>query len=667
MSNKNLINSIKACLYLTLLVPLIVDNNSVFPFIFSKVIYFRILLDITILLFLWYQWKNKSRKMSLAWPEILLLAFFLWSSLTTIWGVDWQYSWWSGYERMGGLVSLAHYVAYFFILIRVFSEKDWRYFFRGIILLGLVIFLQSANQLSDSMRRAYGSLGNPIYLGEYFLYLFWFALLLFYISQNKLERYLMLGAMAMGIAGIFMSGSRGPFISLAVALVIFLFWQILSVRTWKVKTFFITVLAVIVLLVSLGIFAPQNKLVRNIPMIDNLSELKSMGGSLTNRLIVSGIAWQSFLERPFGWGWDNFTTAFNKHYNPNLLKRGWGDTYFDSAHNLYLDILVGTGFVGLLLWLAFFTFLLLSLWKIYKNNPADKKNLLVLIFLLAILTQFVVAFLHPSGYLLLFIILAYAVSVIKKEQPDKNIYWTCKKVSFSSLIIVLAILALFSIYRNYQAFRGNHGQVRAQQALYYQKYDEYLNIIDANWQAWGPYERDILRDMISTLSSTDLSQVSANSQAAYINLLKKSIDLLATDIEKYNKQSTQDYLSLLKGQTLLWSTGQKNDSQINETYTKLLAINDKHQQVAFTYFNYLAISEQWDRALVVLDKTISDAPDIYYPYWYKAKIYLFLKDYSKSYENYLLAKARGFEPQGLSDQNLVKLLEQLKASSTVAN
>ena len=104
--------------------------------------------------------------------------------------------------------------------------------------------------------------------------------------------------------------------------------------------------------------------------------------------------------------------------------------------------------------------------------------------------------------------------------------------------------------------------------------------------------------------------------------IKKEVEE-AYDIVKNNLQSLVEYDSILRLQIMLWGVGEKNDDKINEVYKNLLAINDQHQRVHFAYFNYLAISEQWDRALALLDKVISDEPEVYYPYWYKSKIYLF--------------------------------------------
>ena len=69
------------------------------------------------------------------------------------------------------------------------------------------------------------------------------------------------------------------------------------------------------------------------------------------------------------------------------------------------------------------------------------------------------------------------------------------------------------------------------------------------------------------------------------------------------------------------------------------------------------MSEKWEQAIVLLDKVISDEPNVYYPYWYKVKIYTYLTDYAKAYDNYILAKDRGFVPEE-ADMVWINLIEK---------
>lgn len=666
MPNKNILNIIKLLLFLGILVPLLFDKGTIFPFIFSKIIFFRVIVDLAVLLFVWTLWKKPKTQLILRWPDILLLVFVLWSMLSSLWGVDLQYSWWTGQERMSGLVSILHFVAYLYLLVNIFSTKDWLYFLRGILLVGLIIFLKSVGELGGGNYRAAGSLGNPIYLGEYFLYLFWLAGLLFFISKNKIERWIMICFLLLGIAGIFISGSRGPLLSLVVALLVYFVWYIFQLKKNILRISLGGVGIMLAIVVALGIFAPQISLVQKLPIINNLSELKNFSGSLTNRLIVSGIAWQAALERPFGWGWENFTTAFNIHYNPELLKRGWGDTYFDSAHNLYLDILVGTGFVGLILWLTFFFFIIYSLWHLYKKSENEKNKFILLIaFVISILTQFFVAFLHPSGYFLLFVVLAYIFYCLRQESASRTFTFSLLRWFYVGVLSILALLVTFYCYQNIKAYNENKQQQLAyRNIVVYKNLAETEALIKASWGSWGPYRRDILRNYVEYIESIGIGDLPADYRAKYIQIVKDLSVEIEQDIAKNNTQSLVEYESVLRLQIILWGVGEKNENKINEVYQKLLAINDKHQRMNFTYFNYLAISEQWDQAIALLDKVISDEPDVYDPYWYKVKIYTYLADYARAYDNYILAKDRGFVAEE-ADMVWINLIEKNRASSTI--
>ena len=60
-----------------------------------------------------------------------------------------------------------------------------------------------------------------------------------------------------------------------------------------------------------------------------------------------------FLERPIlGWGWYNYYTVFDRHYQPNFFRHGWTETWFDHSHNQYFDMLATGGIAGFLSYLS---------------------------------------------------------------------------------------------------------------------------------------------------------------------------------------------------------------------------------------------------------------------------------------------------------------------------
>jgi O-antigen ligase len=71
-------------------------------------------------------------------------------------------------------------------------------------------------------------------------------------------------------------------------------------------------------------------------------------------------------ERPIlGWGPENFSPAFEKHYLPQF------EVWFDRAHNIFLDYLAQTGILGLLSYLSIFV---IFYWQFFRKTrfEADK-------------------------------------------------------------------------------------------------------------------------------------------------------------------------------------------------------------------------------------------------------------------------------------------------------
>jgi O-antigen ligase len=134
---------------------------------------------------------------------------------------------------------------------------------------------------------------------------------------------------------------------------------------------------------------------------------------------VWGEAWKGFLERPvLGWGPENFTTVFDKFFNPNFYAPGQNnETWFDRAHSVYFDYLSETGILGLLAYLgmfAVFAYEFFSLKRRAKHEGSGHHNAnilvrgLMLAMPVAYLVQGVAIFDVLPMYLCLFLFLAFS-------------------------------------------------------------------------------------------------------------------------------------------------------------------------------------------------------------------------------------------------------------------
>jgi len=218
MINKILKYAIWAGIYLTLLIPFIVFDNTFFPFITGKAFVFRIIAEI--ILGLWLVLIIRDEEFRPKWSWVLgaagLFTFIL--LIADINAVAPFKAFWSNFERMEGWVTFIHLLAYFVVLGSMFnSERKWLWFFRTAVVSPIlyVVFeyfsylknLASLNTIDPTVAHPFtiggymnymglvgdrwaGPLGNPIYLGVLALFLAYFLIILIHqdIINKKKEK-----------------------------------------------------------------------------------------------------------------------------------------------------------------------------------------------------------------------------------------------------------------------------------------------------------------------------------------------------------------------------------------------------------------------------------------------------------------------------------------------
>jgi len=390
-----------------------------------------------------------------------------------------------------------------------------------------------------------------------------------------------------------------------------------------------------------GIFFPNNKIIKNIPIVNNLSDIKNLGGSVSNRVLVSQVAIGAFKEKPLGWGFNNFSTAFNSNYKAEFLRRGWGDTFFDYAHNYYLDILVGLGVLGFGSFLAIFAS---AIYKVIKKIKKSRRKIFFSLFLsllFSIMTQLLFSFLHPTFYLWLFLSLAFIAYMTKDTEEDGVI-------SSKKFLVVNVFILLFAIFFSWALFYGNIKVYTANRLdenvrfLIHEKHiTEALLLIENSLGSLGPMHREIVRDYAEYLVA---ASITTEQKERYVELLFSLNTEILKNLEKYNQSNMFDYLFLMRVNIILNTLGEDKGAEIENIFARASNISDEKQELNFLYFNYLVQSEKIDEARVLMEKIVKDDTQLYYGYWYLARIHLFLGDINTARDYYQQAIDRGFVP-----------------------
>ena len=123
-----LLNASRVGILLVLLMPLVITSSTLFPFIVGKAIYARIMIEVTFGAWVVLVLVAPKHRPKRSW---ILIAFGVWlvaSIIAGYAGVSLQRSLWSTYERMQGIVDLAHWAGFVLVAGSVFrSVNDWKW------------------------------------------------------------------------------------------------------------------------------------------------------------------------------------------------------------------------------------------------------------------------------------------------------------------------------------------------------------------------------------------------------------------------------------------------------------------------------------------------------------------------------------------------------------
>ena len=385
----------------------VVMPSTFFPFIGGKYYFFRICVELALVFFLLF-WAFEDKlnltkerfKTIYRHPVFIAVSLFvLCYLLAALFAYDMPSAFWSNYERGEGGFQMVHYYLFFLLLLLAFKEKkDWVNLFKFSIVSAILVILygfladqgivsrfissyaQGApptgfwNRLTSG--RFQGSLGNPAYVAPYLMFALFYAAYLFFNSREKIFKYGLIISSIFFLFFFYLSRTRGGLIGLGIAILLSLVWLFFktSGQTKKIITYALLAVVAGGLFVSWVSFSLVPKcatsncsgfektLTQNRLLNFNFGEQ-----TFKTRFWTWGSAWAGFKERPIlGWGQENFSTVFDRHFNTNHYTPGTNsETWFDRAHSVVFDYLAETGILGFLSYLGMFIILF---WQIFKKR-----------------------------------------------------------------------------------------------------------------------------------------------------------------------------------------------------------------------------------------------------------------------------------------------------------
>lgn len=344
----------------TVLVPVVIDPKAWFPFVTTRAIFFRVVVELATACLLALALRHDTRASFRRDPIFLaLLGFTIATTIATVFSpAPWR-SVFGEYGRMGGLWGWLHLFAFYVALRTFFDRAEWRRYLRAVVGVALAVAAYGVIQYYQDVLgipwegsgggAIHATVGNSgllaIYLGLSF------ALLLVLRLLDPARRripYLLAGLTL--IFAIFLAQNRSTLLGGVAGLGAGLVTYGLLIRPRRRL-----VLAAGVGMFGAGLLLP---LLTSVPAVARVVSTVPLGARLSQgvdqtRVLQWHAALNGIRERPLlGYGPENYHLVWSRFGDPEMLRHIDDVLIWDRAHNAYLDVLATTGAFGLLAFLA---------------------------------------------------------------------------------------------------------------------------------------------------------------------------------------------------------------------------------------------------------------------------------------------------------------------------
>ena len=472
--------AIKTGLFLIPFIPLVVARSLVFPFITGKHFAFRILVEILALLWLVLMLKYQSGIPKKSPIIIAVSSFILVLGLADLFGIEPYRSFWSNYERMEGFIGLLHFFLYFLILSSVFTRaKEWLAFFYTSLGVSVVISIYGLFQLAGKLEihqsgtRLDGTLGNATYLAVYLLFHLFLFMFLFLRTKVLWQKILFASVFLLESFVLYYTATRGAILAFFISLVILAVTQVWQLRG-RPRLIAATAMALLILVPVVFYAIRDTNFVKQSEVLSRIRNISFSEQTTQSRIIIWSMAWNGWKERPIlGWGQENFSFVFSKHYDPRLWKQ---EPWFDRAHNVFFDWLMAGGIVGLAAYLSIFGAVFWTMRTLVKRGVMTSLSfsLFSALFFAYFLQNFFV-FDQFASYFLFFSFTGYLHAMYAtsnapsapKERRDIPVNSKVIPTPLASALMVVLIPAfLFAIYKvNIKPYLVARGIIEALSAM----------------------------------------------------------------------------------------------------------------------------------------------------------------------------------------------------------
>ncbi len=458
-------------LWLFLLLPFVYFTGNLYPHVSSKM--FFIYGAVEILFFTWvysvfidHSYRINKKNLLFFIPAIL---FVLWMTISSIYALNPNLSFFSSFARGTGLLMLYHCLAFSFVATSLFQKYGLsyvysilKYFIIGAVIGAISIWLAPSGfglKVNLLIKGGEGGLIGNSSLASIYMF-FAMAFSLFLISSKSVSHYLkkrlwlsvgiiLFSPLFINITG-FLRGydligvARAGFVALFVStFAFFIFYLFLSSKksTKIIGGVLIFVSLLLFLLVWNNFLTPGTML-----------HEKFKESATGTRFIFWDTAQRAMNDSPvLGYGPENYPIVFQKYFNPDILQKensveGWADR----AHNIYYDLGVSGGYPVIFLYVLFLATIFYGIYISFKNNKINRTQASILASLLVgYIFQNLFAFESNLSMLAMFLLCSIVFYLANHSNnyldKDKNISGNHMFALF--IFIIFLSCFIFFVYR----------------------------------------------------------------------------------------------------------------------------------------------------------------------------------------------------------------------------
>ncbi|MCE9629051.1 MAG: O-antigen ligase family protein [Candidatus Vogelbacteria bacterium] len=579
-----------------------------FPYISAKTFFFRILIDVILVLVLALGFLDKKYRSAWSWITISGLVFTIIITIADFAGVNPTRSIFSNFERMEGLITLLHLAAYFFILISLFkTEKHWNKFFwinlgvAGVVAVYGLIQKIGWLAIQQGGGRIDGPFGNASYFATYMFFAFGVATFIFLgkkeLHDSRPSSHYLIYGLTSGLFAflVYLTGTRGALLGLIVTITLIIVGLLAINRgggqAKKIRLILVSGLAVLFVAFLLLWSFKDSQFVLDRPTLARAaSSFNLQDKTIESRLTIwRNIVWPGFKERPIlGWGQENFISVFGKYYDPSMYNQ---EPWFDRTHNTILDWLIAGGLLGLLSYLYLLGAWVWCLIKVPGKYLSNNQKVILGAIIAGYIFQNLVIFDNLTSYLWFVTLLAYVHVLYVSDKNTQQLSPKNNSLGILGGVVSIFLVLVFMYTVNIKPLYANLSLIGAIQSVANQDFESGLT----------KFKKALA---VATYGDVEIKE----------NIVRAAGNVLAD--QKVEARLKQDYVNLLLEQY--------------EQHFKKYPDDVRSRLVLASFLGQFGQSKQ---ALELLDQAATLAPKKQVVFMMRARVQASIKNYPKALED----------------------------------